>query len=144
MLLIAYGNPGRGDDGIGPAFADRLESRQLPGITIDVDYQLTVEHALAVADASCVVFVDAALDIKLPYFFETVGPTEKADISSHSLSPISVLTLSKTLYGNAPEAFVLGISGHVFGDVREGLSEAALCNLDLAETFFLDWLQNRQ
>ena len=61
-LLIGYGNPGRGDDGLGPAFARRIAARQLPGITIDIDYQLTVDHALMISEAETVVFADAALD----------------------------------------------------------------------------------
>ena len=42
--------PGRGDDGLGPAFAERIAARGLRGLPVDIDYQLTVEHALQVAD----------------------------------------------------------------------------------------------
>ena len=48
-LLIGYGNPGRGDDGLGPAFARRIAARGLPGVTVEIDYQLTVDHALMIA-----------------------------------------------------------------------------------------------
>jgi len=139
LLLIGYGNQGRGDDGLGPAFAARIEARRLAGLSVDADYQLTVEHALAVAEADGVVFVDASLDAGEPFFFAPVKPAETASIASHSLSPAAVLSLATTLYGRAPEAFVLGISGSVFGDVREGLSEEARHNLDRAEAFFCQW-----
>ena len=61
-LLIGYGNPGRGDDGLGPAFARRMAARELPALRVEIDYQLTVEHALMISAARTVVFVDAALD----------------------------------------------------------------------------------
>ena len=32
MQLIGYGNPGRCDDGLGPAFAARVAAQNLPGI----------------------------------------------------------------------------------------------------------------
>lgn len=144
MLLIGYGNQGRGDDGLGPAFTARVEEKGIKGLTIDTDFQLTVDHALMVSQATAVVFADASMNSEEPYSFEKISPVDNADIASHSLTPAAVLSLSKTLYGHAPEAFVLGISGSVFGDIREGLSEEAVCNLDLAEAFFLDWYSNRQ
>ena len=42
VLLLCYGNPGRLDDGLGPAFGEVLERESLPGVTVDLDYQLTV------------------------------------------------------------------------------------------------------
>ena len=50
MLLIGYGNPGRGDDGLGPALSEAVAARSLPGLEVDTDYQLVAEHAL-VTDA---------------------------------------------------------------------------------------------
>ena len=55
MLLIGYGNPGRGDDGLGPELARRVAQRRLPGLTVEIDYQLTVDHALQVAGVDAVV-----------------------------------------------------------------------------------------
>ena len=62
------------------------------------------------------------------------------DLTSHSLSPAAVLALAVTLYDARPEAYVLGIAGVEFGEVKEGLSPLAEANLGLAEAFFLDWL----
>jgi hydrogenase maturation protease len=139
MLLIGFGNQGRGDDGLGPIFADRIERRNLAGLDIDADYQLTVDHALLVSGADRVVFADALMGSNQPFSFEKVDTGEASDMGSHSLTPAAVLSLAATLYGHSPEAFVLGIAGYVFGDVREGLSREALGNLDLAEAFFLEW-----
>lgn len=140
-LLIAYGNPGRGDDGLGPALAERLGAKAPPGLRIEIDYQLTVEHALLLAEATCVVFVDAEVNSSVPYSFSQISSAQKGNVTSHSLSPRTVLTLAKTLYGAAPPAYVLGISGSEFDEVKEGLSSSAVHNLDRAQEFFLDWLK---
>lgn len=44
ILLIGYGNPGRGDDGLGPALAAAIEAMELPGVTVEADYQLMVDQ----------------------------------------------------------------------------------------------------
>ncbi|MYM57214.1 hydrogenase maturation protease [Thalassovita mangrovi] len=144
MLLIGYGNPGRGDDGLGPAFAERIERAGLPGVTVMVDYQLTVEHAFDVAGAGQVVFADALIGGAGAFRFTEAAPATDADITSHSLSPEAVLTLARTLYDAAPEAHVMGITGQDFGEVREGLSDPAQGNLDRAVEFFLDWAKDRR
>ena len=142
MLLIGYGNLGRGDDGLGPAFTDRIERRNLPFLDIDTDYQLTVDHALAVAGAEGVIFADALIGGREPFTFARIEGGTDADLTSHSLTPVSVLSLAAMLYGKRPHAYVLGISGHEFGEVKEGLSAAALRNLELAEAFFVEWYSN--
>lgn len=142
MLVIGYGNRGRGDDGLGPEFAARLEDARLPGIDIDIDYQLTVEHALAVAGAEQVVFVDSLMGSVAPYAFSRIRAGASGTLASHSLTPATVLELARTLYSSEPKAWVLGIAGEEFGAVKEGLSGTAIRNLDLAERFFLDWLAN--
>lgn len=140
MLLIGYGNSGRCDDGLGPAFADRIAAMALPGMDVDIDYQLTVDHALAVADAERVIFVDALMGSGAAFEFGAIRPGAAGSLASHSLTPATVLELARTLYGKEPQAFVLGIAGAEFGEVKEGLSEEAARNLDLAEAFFLEWL----
>lgn len=141
IRVIGYGNPGRGDDGLGQALAGRIAAADLPGVAVDSDYQLTVDHALLVSQAAQVVFVDALIGGEAPYTFAEVQPSTKADLTSHSLGPATVLALSETLFGTVPKGFVLGITGQAFGEVKEGLSQAALDNLDLAEGFFRDWLR---
>jgi len=140
LLLIGYGNAGRGDDGLGPAFAARIEAARLEGWKVDIDYQLTVEHAPQVAGANTVVFADALIGGDAPFTFTPVEADGAADIASHALLPEAVLALADMLYGKAPKAFVLGISGKSFGEVAEGLSAAALANLGRAEDFFLEWV----
>lgn len=138
IRLIGYGNPGRGDDGLGPALADRMAD--VAGLAVTTEYQLTVDHALLISDAEMVIFADALLHADVPFTFTQATPSTSHDVTSHSLSPQAVLALCNTLYGHAPEAYVLGIAGHEFGEVKEGLSPLAQSNLSFAESLLRGWL----
>jgi hypothetical protein len=61
ILVIGYGNPGRHDDGLGPAFAELVEKLDLDHVTVEAGYQLTVEDAAIISEHDVVVFVDAAM-----------------------------------------------------------------------------------
>ncbi|WP_196223438.1 hydrogenase maturation protease [Roseibium sp. RKSG952] len=139
MLLIGYGNPGRGDDGLGPAFSEGMSARGLPGLEVDTDYQLVAEHAFALSEQDIVIFVDAEIGGEDSFSFREILVGTPDAMGSHSLTPRTVLSLCQTLYGTAPRAYVLGISGYEYGEVKEGLSERAKANLAEAEAFFLDW-----
>ncbi len=141
IRLIGYGNPGRGDDGLGPALAARL--MDVPDVQVSSDYQLTVDHALLISAADQVIFADAQIRSDAPFDFTVVTASTSHDVTSHSLSPQAVLALCQTLYGRAPKAFVLGVTGYEFGEVKEGLSLRAQTNLTLAETFLRDWLAGK-
>jgi len=140
MLLIGYGNPGRGDDGLGPAFSEGMAARDLPGLQVDTDYQLVAEHALAISSHDLVIFVDAEIGGTNAFSFREIAPGAPEVLGSHSLVPETVLALCETLYGARPKAFVLGISGYEYGEVKEGLSRKAAENLAEANVFFLGWL----
>jgi hydrogenase maturation protease len=135
ILILAYGNPGRRDDGLGPALAAALEDLHLPGVTIDADYQLTVEDAAAVAAHEVVVFVDADCRGPKPFSFRRIGPEASVSFSSHSISPQGVLGLAQELFGGAPPGYLLGIRGYEFNEFGEGLSAPARSNLAAALEF---------
>ncbi len=135
-LVIGYGNPGRLDDGLGPAFAAAAMDRQLPGCTIDSDYQLTVEDAAEVAKYDRVIFVDADCACQAPFRVERLKPADrKVEFSTHSISPEAVLTLARDLFGAEPAAYVIGIRGYEFNAFGEGLTELASNNLAAAVGF---------
>ena len=135
VLLIGYGNPGRLDDGLGPQLAMELGGRGIPGLTVDSDYQLTVEDADNVARHEVAVFADAAAAGSEPFYFRRVAPGGSSGIGSHSVEPAEVLALSQTLFNRLPEAYVLGIRGYAFNEFGEGLSDRARANLEKAATF---------
>lgn len=144
VLLIGFGNPGRGDDGLGPALARKIERRALPGVVVKIAFQLTVEHALDIANADVVVFADADLALKTPYAFTEVPVGAPGYLDSHNVSPQTVMGLAEQLFGSKARGFILAISGHAFGEVREGLSDRSVTHLELAETFLLDRLKALQ
>jgi len=134
VLVLGIGNPGRRDDGLGAAAAERLKKRRLRDVTCDANYQLNVEDALACAENDVVVFVDAARRLRKPFTFTEVRPGPAIPAMSHALGPAAVLAVATALYGKKPEARLLAISGHDFS-VGEGLSRRAEGNLDLAMAF---------
>ena len=138
ILLLGYGNPGRLDDGLGPALAALLEGQAGEGLSVDADYQLTVEHAYDLAGYPTVVFADAAMVGEAPYSCRPLEPLEPHSFTTHSLAPEAVLYLAQTLYQARPAAYLLGIRGYEFDLFRESLSAPAMRNLELARQFVIE------
>lgn len=135
ILLIGYGNPGRLDDGLGPALVEAIEAMQVPGVSVDSDYQLTVEDAKAAADHEVVVFADADMAGPEPFSFRRVEPVAALSFSSHSVSPGTVVGLARELFGSDVRGYVLGIRGYEFNEFGESLSPRAKANLAEAIRF---------
>lgn len=131
VLALGYGNPGRGDDGLGPAAAERLGALRWPGVTVGDPYQLAPEDAVDVAAHDLVWFIDAARAGPEPFFAQRVTPAETIDFDSHRMSPQTLLALAERYCGKAPEAWLMGVRGYEF-EFREGLSAKAAHNLDCA------------
>ncbi len=134
ILVIGYGNPGRLDDGLGPAFARCVQELALPGVSVDADYQLAVEDAAEIAAHDAVLFADASVSGEEPFALLPVKAERSSGVgfSSHSLSAETVLGLADALFGARPRAFQLAIRGYVFDGFGEGLSSRAASNLDAA------------
>ena len=142
VLLIGYGNPGRLDDGLGPALAAALERMELPNLTVAADYQLTVEDAEALSKCDVVIFADAAVGGTEPFYFRRVVPDDAAPgFSTHSISPASVMGLARRLFDARTRGYVLGIRGYEFNEFGERLSERAQANLAAALGFVQQALQ---
>ncbi len=141
-LLIGYGNPGRGDDGLGPALVERLESAGVEGLELMSDYQLTVDLAYDIASFETVVFADAAASGEAPYTFRSIAPGAPLRFTSHSQSAEGVLYLAETLFGAHVCGFQLGVRGYRFDEFNESLSPGALSNLEASVDFVLEHLLN--
>jgi hydrogenase maturation protease len=139
-LVLGIGNPGRGDDGLGPGLIERLEGERLQGVDLDSNYQLNVEDALACSQYQAVIFVDASESGGGPFEFAELASAREIAFTTHELSPASVLALSEELYGGRPKAWLLTIRGYVW-ELGEGLSTQAVRNLDLTLTFLIDRLK---
>ena len=135
-LILGWGNPGRGDDGLGPELVRVIGERGLPGVVTDSDYQLQIENGAQVARYRRVVFVDADRTGAEPFWLDRLLPQDGGwTFSTHSVSPATVLALARDLFQAEPEAWLLGIRGYEFDEFHEQLSTRARSNLDEAVEF---------
>jgi hydrogenase maturation protease len=135
ILVIGYGNPGRADDGLGPALAERLEALALPGVTVESDYQLSIEHAAMAAEHEIVVFADADGSAAEPFYLRPVEGRPSGRFTTHGVDPGEVLHLARSCFGAAPEGFLLGMRAADLDRFGEGLSEPAREGLEAALAF---------
>ena len=134
ILIIGWGNPLRGDDGLGWRAAEQLRDA-LGGeeVTVRVSHQLMPEFAEEISRSDLVILIDAACDNSAGEVrFERVEPRRSpAAAFSHEMDPPALLAMSETLYGACPEAYFFSVAGRSFG-YEEGLSpevESALPKL---------------
>jgi hydrogenase maturation protease len=138
VLVIAVGNPSRGDDALGPELAARLEAASLPGVEVVTEFQLQVENALDLVGRERVVFVDAGTGTPGPFELRRAGPANEFLYTSHAISPEAVLATYEKITGAvAPESWVLCVRGESF-ELGEALTPAAAGHLDAA------WLRLRE
>ncbi|MCP3870365.1 MAG: hydrogenase maturation protease [Gammaproteobacteria bacterium] len=136
ILVIGYGNPARGDDGLGPAFIEWLEKAEIPGIDSRIHYQLCVEDAIDIASYQQVVFVDASLEGQSSFEFFPLTEQAVRQLDTHSVSPGGLMYLARMLFGATAGASVLAIRGYCFDPFVETLSDQARENLQGAIHFF--------
>jgi hydrogenase maturation protease len=145
ILIYGYGNPGRQDDGLGPALVDRLENERIPGVATDSNYQLQIEDAVALSQSDMVIFVDAAENGDAPFTFTELEPSNEITFTTHSVSPGSVLALCNEMYRKTVRAYVLAIRGYGWEFIEE-LTPVAEKNLEEAYRFLrekIDDIMNR-
>jgi hydrogenase maturation protease len=122
VLVLAYGNPLRSDDGVAWQVADVLRGR-CASARIVSSHQLTPEFAETAAEADCVLFIDAAQDGEPGHILCTPVDSKVDQVqSSHWLTPAQLIALCRQLYGHAPRAVTISIAGACF-DHGETLSE---------------------
>lgn len=145
LLVLAWGNPSRGDDALGPMLAERLlahaEAASLAGrVEVLTDFQLQVEHALDLLGRERVLFVDAALDLAEPFTVRPLQAARGGGIGSHALAPEAVLQVYEDLHGHAPPAStLLAIRASAF-ELGAAPSVQALKALDQAVAWVCRWL----
>ena len=131
-LIIGYGSPIRGDDAIGPLAADALQARGLPaGARVLSRHVLTAELVEDIAAADRVIFLDAAADGEPGEVrVREIAPDPSAvSTMAHFLDPRELLAWCETLYGQAPDAWLITAAGHSFDYASYSLSPAATAAL---------------
>lgn len=133
VLVYGYGNPGRRDDGLGPALVRDLSAGGLGvSVTLETGYQLQIEDAALVAEHDVVVFADADRAGREPFALCRIEPRHAAAFTTHAVAPEAVLALAHEHFGGRTTGFVLGIRGYDFEDFGEALSPDARRNLAAA------------
>jgi hydrogenase maturation protease len=132
VLVLAVGNPSRGDDAIGPELAARLEAAALPGVEVITEFQLQVENALDLVGRERVFFVDAGTGTPPPFELRPVAAVDDFLHTSHAISPEAVLATYRRVTGESPpDAWVLCVRGESF-ELGESLSARAAVHLEAA------------
>jgi hydrogenase maturation protease len=131
ILVIGYGNPGRQDDGLGPAAAAEIEKIGWPNVTTSDNYQLVIEDAIQIAAHDIVWFVDAARQGDARCAVHRLSPALDFTFTSHLLKPQALLAIAGQQFGKSPDAHLVSIRGYEF-DFLEGLSDRGRDNLALA------------
>jgi hydrogenase maturation protease len=143
VLILGYGNPGRQDDGLGPAAVAEIESMGLPNLTTFDNYQLNIEDAMDVASHDIVWFIDAAKTGQSPYSVRAVSPSSTIEFTSHIVRPEAILAIARQCYGGSPQAFLLAIRGYEF-EFIEALTPGAKDNLHAALGMLTDRIRTLQ
>jgi hydrogenase maturation protease len=148
ILIYAYGNPGRQDDGLGNRFIEEIgkwiEKENLAQIDLESNYQLNIEDAFTISDKALVVFVDASVEDIEDFRFSVVTPSEgRSEFTMHAASPAFILALCHKIYNKHPVTYLLQIRGYEW-EFREGLSEKAEKNLYSALEYMKGKLRDAQ
>lgn len=136
ILIYAYGNPGRQDDGLGKALIELAEecvcAENLTHVTLDVNYQLQVEDITEIHGKDMVIFVDASLDESVvDYLITPVYADPQTTFSMHAVAPGYLLALYNSMYGNHPPTFLLHIRGYKW-ELNKAICPEARKNLNKA------------
>ena len=114
VLVVGYGNPLRGDDGVGCHAAGVLAADpRLKGATVLARHQLTPELAADIAGASLVVLVDASVTGGAPgsVAVRSIQPRRDSPPSwSHHLDPAALAGLAHALYGHVPPMVLVSVT----------------------------------
>lgn len=135
LLILAVGNPSRGDDALGPLFLERLAALRerggdWDGIELLTDFQLQIEHAVDLEHRTLALFVDASISCPPPYQFTRLQAARDTSYTSHALTPAAVLHVYEQINSaSAPPAFLLAIRGESF---ELGQSPSSLAKANLA------------
>ncbi len=146
ILIYAYGNPGRQDDGLGNRFVEEMEKwigeNNIRNIDLESNYQLNIEDALNISEKDLVIFVDASTEQIEDIHFSPVEPSEsRTEFTTHAASPAFILALCIKLYNKHPETYLLQIRGYEW-EFKEELSEKAKKNLEKALEFMKEMVKS--
>lgn len=144
-LVVGYGNPLRGDDGLGwHAAAALAADPRLADADVLARHQLTPELAEDIANARLAVLIDASLgDTPGRVSIREVAPASGPSWSHH-LRPEDVVGLARALFGAAPQVFLVTVAGARFGygtQLSPAVSDSLPRVLTVVEAALRSWTQ---
>ena len=141
LIVFAWGNESRGDDGIGPAFAGYVHDLGDPRVEIIEDFQLNIEHVTDFRGQTPLLFVDASVAIESGIAVEQIAPSKDGNFSTHAISPQALLNVYQQTTSEAlPPAFLLHIAAQSF-TLGDAPGSTALEALGEAREFFADLIR---
>ena len=147
IVVLACGNPSRGDDALGPLLLGRLDTwlteEGLAGqFELIEDFQFQIEHALDLESRAAALFIDAGQDTSGPYTLQPAVADDTPGHSTHAISPAAVLAVYRRIVGGEPPpASVLCVRGEAY-ELGEGLSASATKNLEAAWPALQQWCRD--
>jgi hydrogenase maturation protease len=144
LLIIAWGQRGRGDDAAGPVFLDGLRRalrvEQLARVDLVEAERLHAELALHLLGRERVLLVSADPGASPPYALQMVDPGHDASLSSPVLSAPALLAVCAAFHGRpAPPTLLLGLLASRFTPGRP-LSNDAAEAMPAAVLWTLTWI----
>ena len=130
-LIICYGNPLRGDDGLGWRVAERLRvAVQDPSVEILSLHQLTPELMDPISHADRAIFIDACDGLVPGEIQERVVEPQTMGVAfTHHSTPAALLAGARSLYGRAPMATLITVTGADFS-LSDELSPVVSARMD--------------
>lgn len=117
---------------MGPRVAETVATWRLDNVEAIERHQLTPELAEPISRAARVIFVDAAVNqpddaVRVA----ALAPAAGQQVLYHTASPAALLGLAESLFGRAPEAWLVtipvtevGIGEHLSPQAQRGVAEA--------------------
>ena len=139
-LILAYGNPAREDDGLGPALAEEIEALTPEGVTISVDYQLSLENAIEIASHDYTIFIDASINGVEPFSFYRIFPKESWSFTDHSIKPETLAAIAEEFFRSKGWYYGLGVRGCCFEMLKEKITQKGMKNLMSAKDFLIEFI----
>lgn len=134
-LVIGWGNSLFADDGAGPRIAEEVSDWARPGVVALAVNELVPELAVDLAATRAAFFIDASLNSREVEVLPIPQTDEDIQHIDHALTPESLLTLSRQVFGRSPPAWLVQVPaenftlGHGFSERTQAGIAAALAEI---------------
>ena len=130
VLLLAYGNPSRGDDALAPLLLEKIAPFCDDNIELITDFQLQIEHVLDLKHRDLVLFIDASIANQKAVEFVELKAIKDVSYSTHAMHPACVMQVYQDVeHKIPPPCFLLTMQAVEF-ELGSSLSSEAEQSLE--------------